>query len=123
MRSVTQPQRHWRSRSPSPWRCASNSTRRASSALSTIYAQNTIGQTTTRQNIHQLGAGYHLGGHEHDRPHRQPDCEVLLHAPSTLSRIVVRRKRSYIWPEDRRFADAETQKRRQRPQALKEPSP
>jgi hypothetical protein len=52
-----------------------------------------------------------------------PDCEVLLHAPSTLSRIVVRRKRSYIWPANRRSADAETQKPRQRPQALKEPSP
>jgi hypothetical protein len=52
-----------------------------------------------------------------------PDCEVLLHALSTLSRIVVRRKRSYIWPANRRSADAETQKPRQRPQALKEPSP
>src|SRR5690348_16240640 len=47
-----------------------------------------------------------------------PDCEVLLHAPSTLSRIVVGRKRSYIWPANRRFADVETQKRRQRLQAL-----
>ena len=52
-----------------------------------------------------------------------PDCEVLLHALSTLSRIVVRRKRSYIWSANRRSADAEMQKPRQRPQALKEPSP
>jgi hypothetical protein len=26
-----------------------------------------------------------------------PDCEVLLHDPSTLSRIVACEKRSYIW--------------------------
>jgi pimeloyl-ACP methyl ester carboxylesterase len=32
---------------------------------------------------------------------------------------VVRRKRSYIWPPNRRSADAETQKPPQRPQALK----
>ena len=29
-----------------------------------------------------------------------PDCEVLLHGPSTLSRIVARRKRSHVWAED-----------------------
>ena len=44
-----------------------------------------------------------------------PDCEVLLHAPSTLSRIVVRRKWSYICPANRRSAIAATQKPRQRP--------
>jgi hypothetical protein len=32
-----------------------------------------------------------------DNGHTLPDCEVPLHRPSTLSQIVARRKRSYIW--------------------------
>src|SRR5262249_11714605 len=47
------------------------------------------------------------------------DCEVLLHAPSTLSRIVVRGKRSYIWLANRpaaRRRDAKAEATARKPQ-------
>ena len=44
-----------------------------------------------------------------------PDCEVLLHSPSTLSRIVARRKRSYMWIANQEHGDVETQDPRQSP--------
>src|SRR6202035_3147765 len=43
-----------------------------------------------------------------------PDCEVLLHGPTTLSRVVAHGKRSYIWLQIGERADAESQPSRHR---------
>jgi hypothetical protein len=44
-----------------------------------------------------------------------PHCEVLLHSPSTLSRIVARRKRLYMRIANQEHGDVETQDPRQSP--------
>jgi hypothetical protein len=63
-RNATQLTKRTGSRLPSLSQCPSNTTWPAPSALFETYAQKTAGQTPTRQNIHQLGAGDEPGTHD-----------------------------------------------------------